>query len=583
MTNTTQHKKNYLQYMRIRRFRSIVDMEVDFAPITIFVGTNDSGKSNILKAVNLLFNNEVEYASPYEYSRDYFKNENTEKEYPKSVGLTARIKSFKRKKQETVVASKYWKEEGFSTRDSKVRVESNTGKSRDTPKWYDRLKYRYVPANKGDEYMKILMRELYNQFPANIKYHVHQDTEGFVEGIRKETSKISDEIKDKLGLDSRIQLPRDISTLFELFDFETNNNILLKQRGDGIRVRHIPAILNFLADPKNQPKSRPDRTIWGYEEPENNLELMAAFKQAQQFVKYSSNVQILITTHSPAFYQMIAEDNCKGYYVEKDENNTTQIRAITKDNINHVNEGMGLMPLVAPYIREKQIEIDQIDKLLRSYEKSTIDKLMIVVEGAFDKAVLQYCITKLFSVDIHIHIARGGDRVGQLIKARCLTGRKYKNNYIGLLDKDNKGHKIKKTYPECGSGLMLLKMPKHIYSEVQKKHIGEVAINLESFLPLHYWEEAKDENLLEFSSFFNAGVKASFSTDEKTLEDAKKLYPKVWLYICYKVKRESKIQFRKLVMRKLEEAEKLPPVLEAEVKRIVEFLQSKQNLSKEKG
>ncbi|MBE4044311.1 ATP-binding protein, partial [Vibrio parahaemolyticus] len=40
------------------------------------------------------------------------------------------------------------------------------------------------------------------------------------------------------------------------------------------------------------------------EEPENNLELKYAFELAEVFRGYSKDIQIFITTHSPAFYAL---------------------------------------------------------------------------------------------------------------------------------------------------------------------------------------------------------------------------------------------------------------------------------------
>lgn len=70
----------------------------------------------------------------------------------------------------------------------------------------------------------------------------------------------------------------------------------LSQRGDGIQARHIPIILKYIADEDyKQSTSRGAvkiNTLWGFEEPENGLELLKAFEMADQFVVYSEEVQI---------------------------------------------------------------------------------------------------------------------------------------------------------------------------------------------------------------------------------------------------------------------------------------------------
>lgn len=47
-------RKNMINITRIRikNFRSIVDETIDFCDVNYFVGKNDSGKSNVLKALN---------------------------------------------------------------------------------------------------------------------------------------------------------------------------------------------------------------------------------------------------------------------------------------------------------------------------------------------------------------------------------------------------------------------------------------------------------------------------------------------------------------------------------------------------
>ena len=85
------------------------------------------------------------------------------------------------------------------------------------------------------------------------------------------------------------------------------------QRGDGVQVRHIPEILAFLSD-----RGSEDYHIWGFEEPENSLELAAAIHEANRFLEFSksSNKQIFLTSHSPAFFRL-DQDGLKKYFVSK--------------------------------------------------------------------------------------------------------------------------------------------------------------------------------------------------------------------------------------------------------------------------
>ncbi len=42
-----------IKNIKIKNFRSIVDIDIDTDKLNIFVGLNDAGKSNVLKALNL--------------------------------------------------------------------------------------------------------------------------------------------------------------------------------------------------------------------------------------------------------------------------------------------------------------------------------------------------------------------------------------------------------------------------------------------------------------------------------------------------------------------------------------------------
>lgn len=55
----------------IRHFRSIINMNISVEQLNMFVGLNDVGKSNVLKALNLFFNNEADYNEKFMFERDF--------------------------------------------------------------------------------------------------------------------------------------------------------------------------------------------------------------------------------------------------------------------------------------------------------------------------------------------------------------------------------------------------------------------------------------------------------------------------------------------------------------------------------
>ena len=62
-----------LKRIHIKNFRSIVDATIELDDFNFFVGKNDSGKSNVLKAINLFFNERTDYDTPFKFCGGLFE------------------------------------------------------------------------------------------------------------------------------------------------------------------------------------------------------------------------------------------------------------------------------------------------------------------------------------------------------------------------------------------------------------------------------------------------------------------------------------------------------------------------------
>jgi len=61
-----------IKSIEIRYLRSIHRISIkQLGDLTIFSGANDAGKSNILKALNLFFNNQVDWLKPLDFYQDF--------------------------------------------------------------------------------------------------------------------------------------------------------------------------------------------------------------------------------------------------------------------------------------------------------------------------------------------------------------------------------------------------------------------------------------------------------------------------------------------------------------------------------
>ncbi len=70
----------FIKTAQISKFRSIGDVELaQLGDFSVLVGLNNSGKSNLLKAIHLFFTDRVEPDLPLEFSRDFFRRDLTSK------------------------------------------------------------------------------------------------------------------------------------------------------------------------------------------------------------------------------------------------------------------------------------------------------------------------------------------------------------------------------------------------------------------------------------------------------------------------------------------------------------------------
>ena len=64
-------KRIKISSIRIKNFRSIRNELITSKDFNIFVGLNDAGKSNVLKALNLFFTGETDYGKKFSFSNDF--------------------------------------------------------------------------------------------------------------------------------------------------------------------------------------------------------------------------------------------------------------------------------------------------------------------------------------------------------------------------------------------------------------------------------------------------------------------------------------------------------------------------------
>lgn len=380
-----------IKQIHIRNFRSIVNVTLNVEKMNIFVGLNDVGKSNVLKALNLFFNNETEPGKQFNFENDYSKFAVSGQKQAKEIIITVTFSIPEHYKyHEDVVWTKKWRKNGLNYDGSKKWDFSPYSK---VPTLLNRIHYKYVPAVKSDDYFKLLLADLYVSIAGEINGELSVKAQEYSDSLKAFTQRIGEIVKKNVNINSNLMMPTNQTDIFKELIFMTNDSsgesIGLSYRGDGIKAMHIPEILKYIAEQDNKILAHsavPYTPIWGYEEPENGVEMKKCFDLAEDLYDFSNQIQEFITTHSPGFYKLEKKCGAKIFYVYKEQGSFS---SVFSENIGtlYIDDKIGIMPIVAPVIQKKQAEIDELKHSIEHFPFKDVDT--IFVEGITDKEYLE--------------------------------------------------------------------------------------------------------------------------------------------------------------------------------------------------
>jgi hypothetical protein len=419
--------------------------------------------------------------------------------------------------------------------------ESPSPRSR-VPSSLKRIKYRYVPAVKSNDYYKTLLANLYITVSSSLKNPLKKPVEVFSSELREYTKAIEKNVALRLKMESTLTMPSNMINVFQALVImtklkENEYSVPLDARGDGIQARHIPIILKYIADEDRNSRNQGSmqvETIWGYEEPENGVELARAFEMADEFIDYSSTIQIFASTHSPAFYMKKTDVSTEIFYTIKkpDPEGTTFYNGKTNSVI---GEKMGLMPLIAPFIAKQKEDYEHIKKLYTNC--SLIDAPTIMVEGKTDKQYIELAIEAL-SPKLNelintnkVRIVTKDDACGTTLLEEWAYAWIFSGNksrlYI-LFDKDKAGLKAKQSIErneifrkKRSTALINLQHlePSDAIIKLYNKGI-HLPYEIEHLLSIDIWTGIKEKDYIEIRSYDE--LNTAFSTllrREKSLDN----------------------------------------------------------------
>ena len=536
-------KRIIIKSIKIKNFRSIRNETIDVKNMNIFVGQNDVGKSNFLKALNLFFTGETDYGVPFDFKRDFSNLFPKKSHQTKEIVIEIKLDIPTTYKENGIFTwIKIWRANDY-VREIILneKGEKPSDRSR-VPGTLKRIKYRYVPAVKSREYYKSLLSILYFTVSAVLDSPLEESVEQFSNVLQEYTAEIGRQVNQRVGIESKLSIPENLSELFRTLVFLTNSSdderkIPLDMRGDGIQARHIPIILKYIAEEDKKTRNQGAAqviTIWGYEEPENGVEIAKAFNMAKDFNDFSNEIQMFITTHSPAFYMQKVDKNTAVFYVNyNSESEGTKLKQEV-DGLS-IGQSMGLMPIVAPYIAEQEALMTKVKKI--NDENILYDIPTIMVEGKTDKEYVELAI-KLFSPKLYQKIkdnelrvftkdGEGGcKKLEQWVFAWIFSGNSSKA--VAVYDKDEAGRKAKdeltnhpifeKKRASAAVSVKYLEPSEQIIN-LMRKHL-DVYYEIEHLLSVDCWELLKEKDLVELRTDEELhGMVRKIITRDKTVDN----------------------------------------------------------------
>ncbi|MFZ5517546.1 MAG: AAA family ATPase [Candidatus Zhuqueibacterota bacterium] len=398
--------------LEIDNFRSIISttLQIEFSNITSVIGPNNSGKSNILRALQLFFNGKIDN-KPYTADLDYPKNSSLSPSKQTKITVTISYEPHR----ETIINNAIQELENNSGQQrldnnqvrlrlsySKKGIESwqfiGRGGARNISKELinkvrdavrSSVRFKYIPVGRDiketiySELSDELIRTIFSGWSGQIQSRqaINNAIQNLIMSLEPKLNETSNSITHSINdafqeiQNLSFSLPfNDLESMLPSLSLNITDNYEtgLTEKGAGIQTSSLIFLLKYLAD--NHPQRHNSRVtfFWAIEEPESYLHPARQKNISSILNSFSSEVQTIITTHSPHFVPRTNKE--KSYIIEKSNDEPYSTMIIGQD-YELARNSLGVTLLDSMYLQQ----------------------INIVVEGPSDEIVLRNVIEKAYS------------------------------------------------------------------------------------------------------------------------------------------------------------------------------------------
>jgi energy-coupling factor transporter ATP-binding protein EcfA2 len=318
-----------LNEVEIQGFRSICSVEIKpLADFTAFAGLNNSGKSNVLRALNAFFNDETDLGQPVNVDADYFRPDLRKKKRKRiRVSVTFKLPgnfTFRRGLEgvktllggDSFKITKEWSRNNpqptFLLNDNKLNLDDREK----VAQFLQLIKYRYIPnrvlptqliRNEHESLRGVLVRRLAKSAKGDVKaFAAIRDTSArMIESLNMRFQEACPE----QGTVS-LATPTSWNDLAFAFGYRlARDGIEIKdtEQGSGIQSLLMLETLYLIDQDYFQQFGWRQAAIWGFEEPESSMHSYLEARVAAYLADIAGHpqgrLQVLCTTHSDLVVQ----------------------------------------------------------------------------------------------------------------------------------------------------------------------------------------------------------------------------------------------------------------------------------------
>lgn len=403
--------------IKIEYYRSLKSVSIkNLNHLNVFSGKNDIGKSNVLKALDTFFNK-----SKLQFIDDYNKERLTEVKRDSIKGkqfikITIEFNNTGTYKTLPSIfsVSKSWDRDGniiegykdnFDTlvnRGKLTKEKLKTSRSSLT-KFLNKIRFTYVPAIRDEQFFSYLLNKLQETIFEVEERKRNQTFQSrisdFNETVTELTSALNQEFQSVSGIQSSLSFPNNIAEIFQRLIIDTKSgehDIPLRLRGDGIRLRYIPTILNYISNNSKYYE------IWGFDEPENSCEYSLSKKISEQFSnEYSKKSQIFVASHSFHFISIENENTSKFRVYREEGSENTEVVQLDAGNQNLLSDELGIIDINKELAKLYESLSKEMTMITVTKDKlKNIEKPYLIFEGKTDNKLFSLAFEALYSKTI---------------------------------------------------------------------------------------------------------------------------------------------------------------------------------------